>query len=248
MAEFGNRILILVPHPDDEVVACAAAIRRAKAQGAQLFAYYLTNGCIDRETMWPWQRGSYTKIIARRFHEATEVAHQLGLTIAGVAATPARTVYQDLEAIEKVVRAKIKELEIDQLWVPAYEGGNADHDAINALASVFVNDVSVLEFTEYNFAQGKTHAQTFPAPNGKETVLLLTPEEQADKRKLLATYKSEQKNLGYVGTKRECYRPLAKYDYSKPPHQARCGTPVFNGFPSIILVWISQSQRMFAQQ
>lgn len=219
MADIGNRILILVPHPDDEVVACAAAIRRAKAQGAEIFAYYLTHGCIARETMWPWQRKNYNSVVARRFHEATVVAKELGLTITGFASDPARSICKDLQATYQVIRAKIAELGVDQLWVPAYEGGNADHDAINALASLFKNEISVLEFAEYNYANGKAHAQTFPAPNGKETILLLTPEEQAEKRRLLDLYQSEQKNLGYVGTKRECYRPLADYDYAKPPHE-----------------------------
>ena len=41
---FGQRILILVPHPDDEVVAGCAAIGRAQAAGAKIFALYLTHG------------------------------------------------------------------------------------------------------------------------------------------------------------------------------------------------------------
>ena len=38
---FGKRILIIIPHPDDEVVGCTAAIARAQAQGARIYAIYL---------------------------------------------------------------------------------------------------------------------------------------------------------------------------------------------------------------
>jgi LmbE family N-acetylglucosaminyl deacetylase len=59
VSPFGRRILVLVPHPDDEVVGVAAAIARARADGARLFALYLGHGCLSRETLWPWQRAGY---------------------------------------------------------------------------------------------------------------------------------------------------------------------------------------------
>ena len=39
-----QRILILVPHPDDEVIACAGVIQQALKAGAKLRIVYLTNG------------------------------------------------------------------------------------------------------------------------------------------------------------------------------------------------------------
>ena len=67
---FGKRILILIPHPDDEVVGCAAAIARARSQGARVFGCYLSHGFLPREALWVWQRGSYEKRVARRLKEA----------------------------------------------------------------------------------------------------------------------------------------------------------------------------------
>src|SRR5262249_31788593 len=113
----------------------------------------------------------------------------------------------------------IGQYNIDQLWVPAYEGGNADHDAANAVASLFAPKLKILEFAEYNFAGGRAYSHEFPRPNGSEEVIALTPEEQQKKRALLAAYASEKCNLGYVKTERECFRPLAAYDYSRPPHE-----------------------------
>ena len=39
-----RRILILAPHPDDEIVACGIAALRARAAGARVFVLYLTTG------------------------------------------------------------------------------------------------------------------------------------------------------------------------------------------------------------
>ena len=101
---FGKRILILIPHPDDEVVACAAAIARARAQGARVFGVNLSHGCLAKQTMWWWERGLYQQRVDRRVAESVEVAEFLGIKrVAGndrrihygiqrlTAATPTRT-------------------------------------------------------------------------------------------------------------------------------------------------------------
>lgn len=259
---FGKRILVLVPHPDDEIVGCAAAIGRAQAAGASVFALYLTHGCIAQQSLWPWQRKHYDRYVAHRGAEAQEAAQLLNLAPVGWSPRPARHLWRELPEACSEVQSAIARHDIDQIWVPAYEGGNADHDATNALGSVFAKTLGenrpnssplagevgwgvesngtnpspnpgarpreggdkgkvippVLEFAEYNFLGGKGRMNTFPYPNGTEQILTLTPEEQQKKRAALALYKSEKLNLNYVKTQRETYRPLAAYDYSKPPH------------------------------
>jgi LmbE family N-acetylglucosaminyl deacetylase len=220
MAEhtFGRRILILAPHPDDEVVACAAAIGRAKAQGAQILALYLTDGCLARETMWPWRRAHRDEAVARRRAEAEGATERLGITPVGWMARPTRRLWRELPQVHAEIRAAVSVHAPDQLWVPAYEGGNPDHDALNALGSLFTDKLSVLEFAEYNFFQGRARAQQFPYPEGGEETIALTSEERERKTELLRHYASERGNLNYVGVARECFRPLAAYDYSRPPH------------------------------
>ncbi|MBV8060094.1 MAG: PIG-L family deacetylase [Alphaproteobacteria bacterium] len=215
---FGRRILILVPHPDDEIVACAATIGRARQAGAEIFSLYLTHGCVSRETMWPWRRRAYPLVVARRRAEAEDVARFLDIRPAGWLDRPARHVWRDLPRVRAEIEQAVAQHDIDQLWVPAFEGGNADHDAINAVAQLFKPGLSVLEFAEYNYSDGRAHSHAFPFPNGQETVILLSAAEQAAKREALSRYPSENLNLSYVKCEREVYRPLGDYDYSKPAH------------------------------
>jgi LmbE family N-acetylglucosaminyl deacetylase len=215
---FGRRILVCVPHPDDEVVACAAAIGRARADGAAVFALYLTDGCIPREAAWPWRRGRHAEDIARRRAEAEAVAARLGLSPVGWAERPARRLWRELPAVHAEILAAIEDCAADQLWVPAYEGGNPDHDGLNGLAQVLADRLEVLEFAEYNYFRGAPRAQHFPFLNGAEKSLILSVEERERKKALLALYVSERQNLGYVGLERECWRKLARYDYGRPPH------------------------------
>jgi LmbE family N-acetylglucosaminyl deacetylase len=215
---FGRRILICIPHPDDEVVACAAAISRAKSGGAEIFALYLTDGCLARETLWPWKRARHDDHVARRLAEAAGAADQLGIASAGWSRRSTRRLWRELSQVHAEIRAAIAACRPDQMWVPAYEGGNPDHDALNALGSLFVDELNVLEFAEYNFFGGETCAQRFPYPNGSEWTIDLTANERSQKSALLRHYASERRNLNYVGVASECCRPLAAYDYSRPPH------------------------------
>ena len=228
---FGRRILVLVPHPDDEVVACCAAIGRAHQQGAEIFALYLTHGCVARETLWPWQKRYYETMVSRRRAEGEQVARLLGITPICWRDRPTRHLWRSLPIVHQEVVNAIASHAIDQVWLPAYEGGHADHDGLNAIGQKLKQSVSVLEFAEYNYFGGKALAQTFPYPNGAEQVLELTAEEQQTKCAALTAYESEQGNLNYVGTVRECFRPMATYDYSQPPHSGTLWYARFHWVP-----------------
>jgi LmbE family N-acetylglucosaminyl deacetylase len=228
---FGKRILILVPHPDDEIVACAATIERARAGGAEVFTLYLTHGRIAKEAMWPWKRKQYDALVARRRAEAEAVACFLGLSPVGWKMRAARHLLRHMAEARKEIQAAIAARGIDQLWVPAYEGGNPDHDVTNALGQSLKPKLSVLEFAEYNFFGGKAQSQTFPFPNGSEQVIELTEAERAAKKEALALYASEKLNLNYVRADRECYRPLADYDYGQPPHPGKLWYARFQWVP-----------------
>jgi LmbE family N-acetylglucosaminyl deacetylase len=215
---FGQRILILVPHPDDEVVACAATIGHARALGAKIFALYLTTGCPSLDTLWPWQRKTYSQRVVRRRQEAQQAAKLLEIAPTAWSSRPARQLWRQLPKVLHEVDSIVTRHQIDQIWVPAYEGGNADHDGLNAIGALFSPHLSVLEFAEYNWMGGVVNNQMFPYPSANVRTITLSPDEQRFKRHCLQIYASEKLNLSYVGTARESFRPLAAYDYNKPPH------------------------------
>ena len=214
------------------MVACCAAIGRAQAAGARISVLFLTHGCVDQATMWPWARGRYADDVGRRRAEAAQVAAELGLAVAGLTERPARHLWRELAAAEAEIRAAIAAVSADQLWVPAFEGGNPDHDGANAIASRFAAEgLSVLEFAEYNLAGGRANSHRFPQPNRAETLLQLTSAEQAAKRRALGLYASERGNLGYVAVEREVFRPLASHDYARPPHPGKLWYARFQWVP-----------------
>jgi hypothetical protein len=216
---FGRRILILIPHPDDEVVGCAAAIAQARASGSRVFGLFLSNGCIPKRHLWFFQQGGYEQRVECRMKEAESAAEFLGITVVGKNnKRAARDIWRRLPEVREEVLAAIGKCAPDQIWVPAYEGGNPDHDGLNALAST-LEGVPVFEFAEYNLAGGTVNSNRFIDVRGGEIMHRLKPEEQQLKRDAYAIYASEKGNLSSLRLEEEQCRPLARYDYSKRPHE-----------------------------
>ena len=117
------------------------------------------------------------------------------------------------------MQAAVERVRPDQIWVPAYEGGNPDHDALNAVGAGFKGRMSLLEFAEYNYFGGKARSQSFISSDETTRTITLTPDERKAKHAALRLYASEQGNLSAIEVDQESYRPLAAYDYGQPPHQ-----------------------------
>ena len=206
-----RRILVLAPHPDDEVVGCAVSLRRAVRRGATARVLFLTSGGPARDVLWPWQRSRHPATVTRRRKEASAAAARLGIEIAGFSEWPTRTLKDHLAAAEKRIRTAAAEA--SEVWVPAWEGAHQDHDVANWLATRL--DCPVLEFAEYSFAGG-VRSNEFA---GGGDAFALTPEEAEWKRGLLALYASEAGNLRHIRVAQEALRPLPRHDYTRPPHQ-----------------------------
>jgi len=226
-----RRILILAPHPDDEVVACGIAASRARAAGARVFVLYLTTGVPERSALWAWQQPAYAARVRRRRDEAQLAAAVLGLAPVGFRDAPSRRLRTDLDRAAAELDAVVARCAADALWVPAFEGGHQDHDAANALAASFAGRLPVWEFAAYNFAGGRVRANRFATERGGEVAIAATDAEARHKRVALGCYASERGNLGHLGVEREFCRPLPAHDYGVPAHPGRLFRERFHWVP-----------------
>jgi LmbE family N-acetylglucosaminyl deacetylase len=226
-----RRILILAPHPDDEIVAFGIAALRARTAGAKPSVFYLTTGIPPHNQLWPWQRPGYTGRVTRRRDEAIEAAPLLGLAAAGFLEIPSRQLIAHLNAAASAIDRAIAETSADCLWVTAFEGAHQDHDAANALAARFADRLPVWEFAAYNYAGGRVRSNRFVDARGGVIELRLSREEAALKRQALGLYASERGNLGHIRTAEEAYRPLPRHDYARSPHPGKLFRERFHWVP-----------------
>jgi N-acetylglucosamine malate deacetylase 1 len=231
MIPVAGRVLVLAPHPDDEIAACAIATRCALAAGARVFVLHLTTGVPPAATLWRWERAAYRERVWRRQEEALKAARLLGIEIVGFRESAARRLRFDLDAAFSDITMAIARCHVDAVWVPAFEGAHQDHDVANALAACAAGPVPVWEFAEYNYAGGRVGSNRFASDRDGEVMVTATPAEAELKRAALACYESERRNLGHIMADREVCRPLPPYDYGRRPHPGRLFRERFHWVP-----------------
>ena len=213
-----KNILFIIPHPDDEIVGACIIIKRLLHEGKKVHFFFITNGVLSKNSMWFWQKKKFQKIHMTRKNEMYMSMEKLKVNSYSWQDVPTRTlkeiIYETHIKIKKLISLK----KIDAIFCPAYEGGHQDHDVANFICSKFSNVCDIYEFPEYNFYKMKINCNTFIENENNQNILKLTNEEKIFKKNCLQVYNSEKNNLNYIKIHKESFRPIKKYDYSKPPH------------------------------
>ncbi len=230
MKKKNKNILILAPHPDDEVVGTCAIIKRGLELGQRFYIFFMTNGVISREEMWFFEKKKYSRRLKKRLSEMKRAVKYLGIKKYYLQNIPSRSLKMHIVKTINKIKFIIQNHNITTIFTPAYEGGHQDHDVANFMASKFIKQLNVYEFAEYNNFGGKSVSNTFFGEDLNEEILTLNDKEIFFKKKMLSIYKSETKNLGHIKVVRETFRKLVSYDYSQRPHEGKLFYERFNLF------------------
>ena len=212
--------LVLVAHPDDEVIACGALMQQME----KAVVVFATDGAPRDDGFWkPYgSRRAYAEV---RRQEA-----QLALGIAG--ASPIfladhvesgiadQELFHNLPAAIAAFEKIVAHLRPDCILTVAYEGGHPDHDAACFIAAIVGRraGVEVWESPLYHRnAEGASVTQTFPRATGAEVELRAEDGPLRKKIEMLNLYRSQGLLLDGFQPRVETFRPLADYDFTRPP-------------------------------
>src|SRR6185437_12802075 len=212
--------IILVAHPDDEVIGFGALMQRIR----KAVVVFATDGAPRDEYFWkPYgSREAYAEIRRQEARAALAVvgAEPVFLTdrVAGGIADQElfRRLPQALEGFRNVVA----EIRPDALLTLAYEGGHPDHDSACFLASNCARRMGLpvweapLYYRDHN---GAGVAQKFVALTGQEIVTQVEGEALEKKMEMFHTYVSQKLVLGGFRPELEQFRPMAEYDFTGLP-------------------------------
>jgi LmbE family N-acetylglucosaminyl deacetylase len=219
-----GRVLLLVAHPDDEVIGAGAQFPKWKDR---VFIVHATDGA-PRNPRFAAEAGFESR---ESYGEERRRELERALSLAGV--TPFRQLMipdQDailhLPQLTSSVTEVIDELNPDCILTHPYEGGHPDHDscafAVRAALSFSRAQPVAGEFTSYHAGPDGTETGVFlPAPSRPplgEITFTLTEEECALKRRMFDCYVSQQRILDWFTIATEKFRRAPDYDFSQPPH------------------------------
>jgi N-acetylglucosamine malate deacetylase 2 len=219
-----GRTLLLIAHPDDESISCGALLQRVH----EPIVVYGTDGGPQDEFFWG-KHGSRENYVEIRKKEARAALGAVGVTNVRWLADGAGRYFQDQhlfrhlpQAFEALLKL-VEETKPEAILTLAYEGGHPDHDSCNFLGRQVADDLGlpVWEAPLY-FRRGEDNVllQEFHSTNGTEIELIPTPEEERRKREMCEAYVSQRGVVAiFENNHRERFRPMAEYDYAKPPHE-----------------------------
>lgn len=225
------RVLIVVAHPDDEVVGAGALISRLP----DVWILHATDGAPrDPRFMarsFAGTREEYARARRREVEQALALAGVGPDRLLGLRIADQEAVFEIPRLAEGIARA-VREIRPDTVLTLAYEGGHPDHDAVALAARQAVQGVEILEMALYHAepgTEGMIVNEFLPGPS--EERLILTDQERDLKRRMIEAFATQEETLRpFLPPRDERFRPAPSYDFTRPPHEGRLQYEIW-GFP-----------------
>jgi N-acetylglucosamine malate deacetylase 1 len=123
-----RRVLVIAPHPDDELLGCGGTLLRRRAEGARI-DWLIATG-MSEKAGWPAER------VEQRAREIESVAALLGVhEVFQLGFEPTRLDTVPLAEVVQRIGDVIRACEPDELFVPAANDAHSDHRVVFDAAS-----------------------------------------------------------------------------------------------------------------
>ncbi len=218
----GLRWLVVVAHPDDEVLGCGALLARL----SDVDLVHVTDGA-PRDGADARRHGFETPAAyaAARWREA-----RAALDLAGVPETRHHGLgVADQGAADRLADVALRltpyVARADAVLTHAYEGGHPDHDAVAFAVHAAVRLVGeprrpIVEMPFYHAGpEGWVRQRFLPGSDDAVEHLALSGAEIALKRRMAACHATQGDTLAGFALDRELFRGAPAYDFAHLPHE-----------------------------
>jgi N-acetylglucosamine malate deacetylase 2 len=227
LAPLLENTVVVVAHPDDEVIGCGCLLQRMK-QARVVFA---TDGAPLNRQFWPKhdsreQYASIRKLEACDALAYADVNRIEYLTGPESPTIPDQELFRNLEAAAESLRRIVRGASPKALLTLAYEGGHPDHDCCSFLVQQIASEsgIAAWEMPLYHLEHRGLARQSFRDTDATELTLDPNSNESKKKQLMMAAYSSQADFLmTFSSSTRESFRPLVadRYNYFHPPHEGR---------------------------
>lgn len=212
--------LALMAHPDDEVIVCGALLQRMQ----RAVVVFATDGAPRIEGFWQkyGSREAYAEVRRREARRALRTAGATPIFLSDLVpgGVADQELFRTLPAAMAALKKVMAQVRPECVLTLAYEGGHPDHDAACFMAS-FMGRRARLPVWEsplyHRKADGTCVLQAFPDLTGEEVESRSECSQLENKIAMFHTYRSQGLLLESFRPDYEIYRPLAAYDFTRPP-------------------------------
>jgi LmbE family N-acetylglucosaminyl deacetylase len=216
------RTLILVAHPDDEILGAGIWMHRNRDR--EIFLAHLTGGT---PINYSGDRDAYA---AARRAELRQALAMLAIPFGRCFSFDLidQQVHLRLDTLIPDLTRLVVDIKPDLVMTHCYEGGHPDHDSAAFAASRLrfsIPGFELLEFPLYHAVPGTSEAvfskfldEEDPCTSSSDTILHLDPPEVELKTRMLNCFSSQRDILSRFSLSSETFRPAPQYDFRHPPH------------------------------
>ena len=212
--------VMLVAHPDDEVIAFGALMQRMK----KAVVVFATDGAPRDRYFWNeyGSRDAYAQVRQQEARQALSIVRGQPIFLSELVNSGIvdQELFRCLPEAVKAFEEVVSQVEPDCLLTLAYEGGHPDHDAccFISLQVGRLRNVPVWESPLYHrHSDGSSAVQNFPQRTAGEVEVQVAGEELRKKLEMFHTYKSQKLTLDLFRPEVEQFRPIADYDFTRRP-------------------------------
>jgi LmbE family N-acetylglucosaminyl deacetylase len=225
-ARFAETVLLVVAHPDDEVIGAGVRLRG----WCGVHVIHATDGAprdlCDATAAGFHTRGEYAAARSEEARAALALAGVPAARVHGLGFVDQESSLQ-LAALSRALLGMLDELQPEAVVTHAYEGGHPDHDAVAfALhaACAMRRDPAppIIEMTSYHCGDNGIVVGEFLPETSIDSAVKTHTLSRADcefKLQLLACHRTQVATLRPFLPKVERFRIAPRYDFTQPPHK-----------------------------
>ena len=237
------RVLVILAHPDDEVLALGARLERFRASrllcatdgapedGADARRHGFAHlegyrGARREELMKALEHAQIPRACSQPLLVESAEGGRIGI--------PDQTAAFHLSALSRQVRLEIETFRPEAILTHPYEGGHPDHDscafAVQTAVAAVDEEIrpALLEAPFYHAGPHGIETGCFlggaPGRGGEEhgeVVHRLSQQESERKRERLDCFVTQRETLSQFATDQERFRVSSGYDFTQAPHPGR---------------------------
>jgi LmbE family N-acetylglucosaminyl deacetylase len=230
--ELLGRTLVLVAHPDDEVIAFGALLQRMR----EPVVVFATDG--SPQDPYFWQRhGSRDIYAALRRNETLASMQAAGVKdvvflseLPGGETLVDQELFHNLRPAYDMLSDLVRRRMPNALLTLAYEGGHPDHDSCSFLTAQLAKRFNIPGWEAplyHRLPDGGGAYQEFIEGPTEQVDVKPTPAEQEAKRQMCRAYASQGNFLTHFRVDKEHVRPQPAYDFAQPPHPGKTNYEVW---------------------
>jgi N-acetylglucosamine malate deacetylase 2 len=230
------RILVVSPHPDDEVIGAGTRLPLLR----NALVVQVTDGApadmADALAVGCSSRAEYAALRHRELKNA--------LALCGVSDTielniPDQEAAFDLNLLTEQLETLVRDHKPEYIITVPYEGGHPDHDAtafaVHQACARLAFSPAIIEMLSYHSENGSCVMDRFLEESSTILRVPLSSREVEFKKRLFQCFASQARVLKWFRTDLEKFRLAPSYNFSRPPHD---GQLYYEMFP-----WGMTSQR-----